>query len=399
VSEYKPGNPYAGLPTAANGYRGDASAYLNSILPDEPQVDLDIHDPAQRDQFLGGFNPDPTLTDKILKSFFDDHASLADIAGRADTTLDALTAWLARPDILARTRNFESACAVRLRITALNRLHHAVDACTIILQEFKDSACHEAAIQQGRGGSPSEHIRRDRETARKASQLMLRFATFDPTRPRSTHRNPRALRERTGAAPLHLTHATFTSLPGYTLNFAAPGFPLEGNPGSIASAIPGAAGPIASTIPGAANSTASAIPAAADSIISGTPCAATSTAPAPQPPDPIILPDASPDPGCLTPVKGGLFDDSNNPRNNDLLVQRINALREADRAQNPGAHAQSTAPAPSTAPAVSPPTAPNAVTRSDPSEGSNTAADVEHPTRIQADPPPDHHTSPSPRPP
>jgi hypothetical protein len=358
VSKYKPGNPYAGLPSAANGYRGDASAYLNSILPDEPLVDLDIHDPAQRDQFLGGFNPDPTLTDKILKSFFDDHASLADIAGRADTTLDALTAWLARPDILARTRNFESACAVRLRITALNRLHHAVDACTIILQEFKDSACHEAAIQQGRGGSPSEHIRRDRETARKASQLMLRFATFDPTRPRSTHRNPRALRERTGAAPLHLTHATFTSLPGYTLNFAAPGFPLEGNPGSIASAIPGSANSIASAIP------------AADSIVPATPCAAASTASAPQPPDTINLPDASPDPGSLTPVKGGLFDDSNNPPNNDLLVQRINALREADRAHDPGAHSGSEPPTPPT----SPPLAPNAVTSPDASEGSvNTA--------------------------
>jgi hypothetical protein len=202
---------------------------------------------------IAPFNPDPTLTDKILQDYFHGNATLGDLASQAGISLNALTAWLASPDILARTTNFESACAGRLRITALNRLHHAVDACTIILQEFKDSACHEAGIQQGRGGSPSEHIRRDRETARKTSQLLLRFATFDPTRPRRHTRSPRALREQTGAAPIHLTHTSLDTLPTYTLTFTAPGFEPNGAAAPTASAIPGASGSIVSAPPGAAD--------------------------------------------------------------------------------------------------------------------------------------------------
>jgi hypothetical protein len=218
VSKIPKGNPYAGI-----GPGADPGEYFRSLIPPEPNVTLDIHNKSQRQDFITGFNPDPTLTNRIFSSFYEPNTSFADIAHQHNTTLEALTAWLARPDIAERMANLENACAARMRMVAIGRLHHAIEACTIVLREFADGACHEEGLKQGRGYSPAEHLRRDRENARKTSLLLLRLARFDPTRPRRTDRSPaRELRATSGTVPLNISQAAFDTIPFYTFGITGP---------------------------------------------------------------------------------------------------------------------------------------------------------------------------------
>lgn len=188
----KPANATAGLP-------GSGTSYLASLIPDNPPDPAINLTPAQRAQAADPkpahippanrltprardlfFDPPPEIANQIFSALLNPYFSFANTASEHNTTLEALSAWLARPDIAERIDNLTGALASRLRLITVDRLHHAVDACTIILQEYKDAACHEAGIREGRAGSADEHNRRDRETARKTSILMLRFARFDP---------------------------------------------------------------------------------------------------------------------------------------------------------------------------------------------------------------------------
>jgi hypothetical protein len=163
---------------------------MQSIIEvmDQRKVQIDPDDPKSLRSIF--FNPDLETSARIIQALLSPNNSLAGIARDHATTLEALSTWMARPDIAQRIHHMKRAAAVQHSLAATFQLAHAVKALVIILQEYCDAACHEAGLKAGRGSSPDEHNRRDRETARKACQLLARLAHFD-----QTIRPPRSPRE------------------------------------------------------------------------------------------------------------------------------------------------------------------------------------------------------------
>jgi hypothetical protein len=138
---------------------------------------LDPHDAVSRRTIF--FNPDEETAARIFQAFHSPYASLVTIAADHNTTVEGLSMWLARPEISRRLHTLKHAAASFLGLACTHRLQHAMQALTIILQEYADAACHAAGLEEGRGASPKEHNRRDRETARRASALLMRLALFN----------------------------------------------------------------------------------------------------------------------------------------------------------------------------------------------------------------------------
>jgi hypothetical protein len=184
MSKIPKGNPYAGIAP-----HGDPSDYSRSLIPPEPKIRIDLDDPSDRALRSIFFNPDRDTSARVIQAMMHPDSSLAGIARDHATTLEALSTWMARPDIAQRIHHMKHAGAVHHSLAATFQLKHAVNALVIILQEYSDAACHAEGLKSGRGYSPDEHNRRDRETARKACHLLARLANFDQTiRP---PRNPR----------------------------------------------------------------------------------------------------------------------------------------------------------------------------------------------------------------
>lgn len=210
----KPGyHPIAkGDPRTGVGAATDPRAYFRSLIPPEPRDPaIDLDDPADCKRIF--FDPDPETTNKILLALYDPRTSLVDITLEHHTTLEALTLWLAHPEIAARIANLNSAAAQRNRMVATARLLHAVEALDNILNEYNDGACHKAAIAEGRAAGMDNHLRRDRETARKAAALMLRIARFDPDAvPQINLNSLRRARSRSEHPTSDIAHPTFPQI-------------------------------------------------------------------------------------------------------------------------------------------------------------------------------------------
>ncbi len=173
------GSSSAGLQPGSHG----SSAYFASIREAQDRAAaaavLDPINPRARHRLF--FNPDPDTEDQIFRAFDDPNASLVTIAVEHNTTVEGLSAWMARPDIAQRLHHLKTAAADFISLTSTTRLIHARNALTVILCEYTDAACHKAGLEEGRGSHPGEHTRRDRETARKACHLLMRLANFNQT--------------------------------------------------------------------------------------------------------------------------------------------------------------------------------------------------------------------------
>lgn len=137
--------------------------------------------PSTQDSSL--FSPSRSLEPEILEAFSDPTFSLIALARLYDTSLDALTAWLDRPDIRLRLAALESACARRNRLVAAARIPKVVLACERIIDEYLDEEanhpidpCHAPAKEQRR---------RSRETARRAASLIHRISRANTPQHRS----------------------------------------------------------------------------------------------------------------------------------------------------------------------------------------------------------------------
>ena len=120
--------------------------------------------------------------DDSIAAIFDDlnrpDTTLREIAESRGATIDALTLWMARPDIAARLSALESGIARRTRMVAANYLTFAVKAVAGIIREYNDEENNTLLNPNSR--ADREQRRRARETARRAASLLLRLAKFSP---------------------------------------------------------------------------------------------------------------------------------------------------------------------------------------------------------------------------
>jgi len=122
---------------------------------------------------------DPRQIETILDLFTDPDLSLRDIADQSNTTLQALTLWLARPEITEQLLDLECASVRRARFNisfALPKIAHA-------LSRSLDQATAEAErLDRLANNFPCFTLRlRYRENIRKSVSHLLRISGFDPT--------------------------------------------------------------------------------------------------------------------------------------------------------------------------------------------------------------------------
>ena len=134
------------------------------------------------------FNPSAEDAERLLTLMNDEAYSLADIASGANTSIEALTCWLARPDIAQRLSNLESAAARRTRLVAGNRMMFVVTTLARILEEYNEDE-YKNPYQHGPHGH--ELKRRAHETARKAAALLYRLSRYHPASTPPTARTQR----------------------------------------------------------------------------------------------------------------------------------------------------------------------------------------------------------------
>ena len=143
------------------------------------------------------FTPaDERQTADVLSCLGDPDLTLADAAHRHNTTLAALTLWMAQPEIAARLDALESAFARKTRLGVADALPGVASTLVEIVRDTLDELTH---IPKNPHSTRSlEQRSRARESGRKAAALLLRLATFRG----GPAPLPRVPRDRTSADPL-----------------------------------------------------------------------------------------------------------------------------------------------------------------------------------------------------
>ena len=118
------------------------------------------------------FTPPAHQIDEIIDALGSPDNTLREVANEYQTTLEAITLWMTRPDIARRLDNIQSAVARRTRLIATNFLPGVTRLLnSIINQHLADEYEHEP---QPLTAEPRRH----RENARKAGLLLFRLAKF-----------------------------------------------------------------------------------------------------------------------------------------------------------------------------------------------------------------------------
>lgn len=123
------------------------------------------------------FNPDPEATDRVLHDLSQPNLSLLEVAEAHETSVQALTLFMARPDIAERLDTIDSAVSRRARHIAANHLGFGARTLATILEEYTDEALNTPVAPNT---AAREQRRHARETARKAVSLLLRIAHYHP---------------------------------------------------------------------------------------------------------------------------------------------------------------------------------------------------------------------------
>jgi hypothetical protein len=138
------------------------------------------------------FNPrDPRQIQSILDLFTNPDLSLRDIADQSNTTLQALTLWLARPDITEQLLDLECVSVRRARFNISFALPKIANALSQSLEQATAEAEH---LDRLANNFPCFTLRlRYRENIRKSVSHLLRISGFDPT---AKHRSESERRRR-----------------------------------------------------------------------------------------------------------------------------------------------------------------------------------------------------------
>jgi hypothetical protein len=153
------------------------------------------------------FNPSAPLEAQIFEALISKDHSLTSIAALAATTTEALSLWLARPDIRDRVAGIESTAAWRIRITCTVHLQAAVSALLNVLHNPTLNAIAFSDPSRAAGSPPSaaatgtttqqaistEHSApstdnplasiRAAESIRRSASTLVRLARFKPIGP------------------------------------------------------------------------------------------------------------------------------------------------------------------------------------------------------------------------
>lgn len=161
------------------------------------------------------FDPSPETTAALLADLADPALSMRALATLYRTTLDALCAFLARPDIAARVDQVESAYARHARFVAAAHLPAAARYLTRLLDEQVQIVTH--APVRPDNHKALETRRRTLETARRAAALLMRIATFTPG-PAKHQRQRHAADEPASPSPSSSSPPPSTPAPSPRLN-------------------------------------------------------------------------------------------------------------------------------------------------------------------------------------
>ena len=133
---------------------------------------------------LGPFNPtDERQIADVISCLGDPEHSLASVAERHNTSIQALTLWMQQPEIAARLDALESAFARMLRIQVADALPSVVNTLVEIVRDTLDELAH--IPKNPHSVRALEQRSRARETGRKAAHLLVRLARFSGGPPRS----------------------------------------------------------------------------------------------------------------------------------------------------------------------------------------------------------------------
>jgi hypothetical protein len=154
--------------------------------PLEPQT------PAQKLQTIANFKPSETLAEQILTDASNPRISLHIIAEKAHTTIEALQAWLAKPEIAERLDNILLSIRQRSRLKITHELDNITEACATILERF-NRAPDRGSTEDRRPDTElraSSIITRNASNALMASRVMLALAKYLDGPPKSQRRAP-----------------------------------------------------------------------------------------------------------------------------------------------------------------------------------------------------------------
>src|ERR1043165_3963474 len=121
------------------------------------------------------FNPDPPLAAAVLDDLCDPSMSFEDVANHVNCSLDALAAWMTRPDIQERLANLATSAALRARMLAALQLPSAVNTISQILRAY---ATAEQSAAPRATPEAQAHQETQRTSARRAAHLLLRIARY-----------------------------------------------------------------------------------------------------------------------------------------------------------------------------------------------------------------------------
>lgn len=120
------------------------------------------------------FAPDPLVADRVLDALADPDITLRDVAEQFDTSIEALTLWMARPDIAARIAAIQAAAVTRVRLIATNFLASAVSTLLSVIDDYREHISRQP-VRPTDAHAVAEH-RRARDGARRSIQLLNRIA-------------------------------------------------------------------------------------------------------------------------------------------------------------------------------------------------------------------------------
>jgi hypothetical protein len=153
-----------------------------------PQSDDGPHVPARRQVPLIF---DPIINDEanILCHIARGDLTLAELAIKYETTVSNFCLWLQREDIQQKLSDLTTCGAQLTRVAAVNQLPKAVQAMASQIDGYEFDRGHNL-IKPGLAADKVAALRD--ANVRKAANLLLRLARFDPSRPLYSPRPPRS---------------------------------------------------------------------------------------------------------------------------------------------------------------------------------------------------------------
>jgi hypothetical protein len=138
------------------------------------------------------FDPSPEIASALLAALTDPSLSLNQLASALQTTPEALSAWMTRPDIRERIESVDRSTTWRTRLIASAHLYAVPGALTKILQDFTNAqAAQKGALSASSGAThenntPTSAFRtalleaRRAETTRKSAAILISLSRQRP---------------------------------------------------------------------------------------------------------------------------------------------------------------------------------------------------------------------------